>query len=476
MPALSRPFRVLAICSVSIFLVSLDVSILNVAFRSIVAEFGADQRTLLTWSFSGYNIAYAAALLTSSRIADRIGRKRVFVAGTLVFVVGSLLCALSTSAEMLIAARVVQAIGGALLTPASLALVLPEFPVEKRSAAIGIWGAVGGIAAAVGPTVGGILVDALSWHWVFAVNIPIGLVAVWLAVRHLRETPRLDTGSPDVIGAVLSMAGVGLVVLAIVEGDRWGWTSAPTAGSFIAGLVLIGTFVRWCLARPNPVLDLSLTRLRFFAAGNLASMVFSIAFFSMFFVNTQFLQAVWGYSAVRAGLGVSPGPIMAAAFAFPAGRWAERHGHRAIVTLGCVVFAVGIVLNLLFIDADRSYLFPYLPAMLITGAGVGLTISTLGASSNAFLPPHQMAMGSAFNTTVRQVGAALGIALASALLASGADIDTMTGYRRSWLMIAGVAMAAAAAMGVLYRRPTDAQRTAAGADARVAGAAAAGVH
>ncbi len=459
---LSRPYRVLAISSVAIFLVSLDVSILNVAFRSIVAEYGVEKRTLLTWCFSGYNIAYAAALLTSSRIADRVGRKRVFISGTLVFVFGSLVCALSTSAEMLVAARLIQAMGGALLTPASLALVLPEFPVEKRSAAIGIWGAVGGIAAAVGPTVGGILVDTLSWHWVFGINIPIGLLAVGLAIKHLNETPKQVTGSPDVIGALLSMGGVGLVVLAIVEGERWGWTTIGTAGSVLGGLAFVAAFVLWCRTKKDAVLELSLTKLRFFAAGNLASMVFSIGFFAMFFVNIQFLQNVWSYSAVKAGLGVSPGPIMAAVFAFPAGKWAERHGHRTIVTIGCVVFAVGILLNLTFLDGDPSYLFPYLPGMMITGVGVGLTISTLGSSSNAFLPPVRMAMGSAVNTTVRQIGAALGIAIASALLSAGAKIDTMTGYRRSWTMITGVALLAAAVMAVLYRKPTEAQRTAAG--------------
>ena len=281
---LSRPYRVLAISSVAIFLVSLDVSILNVAFRSIVEEYGVEKRTLLTWCFSGYNIAYAAALLTSSRIADRIGRKRVFITGTLVFVVGSLICALSTSAEMLVAARLIQAIGGALLTPASLSLVLPEFPVEKRSAAIGIWGAVGGIAAAVGPTVGGILVDTLSWHWVFGINIPIGLLAVGLSIKHLSETPKQVTGSPDVIGALLSMGGVGFVVLAIVEGERWGWTTVGTIGSFLGGLAFVAAFVLWCRTKKDAVLDLSLTKLRFFAAGNLASMVFSIGFFAMFFV------------------------------------------------------------------------------------------------------------------------------------------------------------------------------------------------
>jgi EmrB/QacA subfamily drug resistance transporter len=463
---MSRPYRVLAICSAAIFLVSLDISVLNVAFGSIVTEFGTEQRTLLTWCFSGYNIAYAAALLTAGRIADRLGRKRIFIAGTLIFLLGSLFCALSISAPMLIGSRVLQALGGALLTPASLSLILPEFPVEKRSAAIGLTGAVGGFAAAAGPTIGGVIVDTLNWHWVFAVNIPIGLVAVVLSISYLRETPRIDSGRPDVGGALLSMGGVGLIVLAIVEGDRWGWTSAKTVGSAIFGVMLLGVFVLWCRRHPAPVLDLTLTKMRFFSAGNTASMVFSIAFFGMFFVNTQFLQTMWGYSAIRAGLAISPGPLMAAAFAFPSGTWSERFGHRGVVAVGCATFALGIAMNLLLLTTERNYLFAYFPAGIMTGIGVGLTISTLGSSSSAFLPPAKMAMGSATNATVRQIGAAVGIALASATLAAKATAGTMASYRRAWLIICLAALLAGVVMAVLYRRPTDAQRTAASGPAR----------
>jgi EmrB/QacA subfamily drug resistance transporter len=458
---MSRPYRVLAICSAAIFLVSLDISVLNVAFRSIVEEFGADQRTLLTWSFSGYNIAYAAALLTAGRIADRLGRKKIFITGTFIFLVGSLFCALSTSAPMLIGSRVVQALGGALLTPASLSLILPEFPVEKRSAAIGLTGAVGGFAAAAGPTIGGIIVDTLNWHWVFAVNIPVGIIAMYFAFTYLRETPIIDSGKPDVGGALLSMSGVGLLVLAIVEGDRWGWASTATLGSAVFGLVLICTFVLWCKRHPAPVLDLALVKLRFFAAGNTASMVFSIGFFGMFFVNTQFLQSIWGYSAIRAGLAISPGPLMAALFAFPSGTWSERFGHRTVVAAGCAIFATGIAMNLLLLDRERNYLFAYLPAGMMTGIGVGLTIATLGSSSSAFLPPAKMAMGSATNATVRQIGAAIGIALASATLAAKATAGKMESYRRAWFIICLAAVLAGIVMAVLYRRPTDAQRSAA---------------
>jgi EmrB/QacA subfamily drug resistance transporter len=448
---MSRPYKVLAVCGVATFLVSMDVSVLNVAFRAIIEDFGADKRTLLTWTFSGYNVAYAAGLLTAGRRSGRLGRKRIFLTGTGVFVVGSALCALSTSAEMLVAARVVQAIGGALLTPASLSLVLPEFPLEKRSVAIGVWGAIGGIAAATGPTIGGIIVDTISWHWVFAINVPLGIIAMTLAARQLRETPKQDTGAPDVIGALLSMGGVGLIVLAIVESDRWGAGSGRTIGVAAAGVALLAVFVGWCRRNPDAVFDVTLARLRFFTAGNLASLLFSVGFYAMFFV---------GYSAVRAGLAISPGPFMAAVFAFPAGKWAERYGHRAVVTAGCVVFCIGVALNLAFLDASPGYLFPYLPAMMITGIGVGLTIAMLGASSNAFLPPHRFAMGSAVNTTLRQVGAAIGIALAAALLAGGSP-GSLRGFRVSWALIIVSVLTAAVAMAALYQRPTDAQRAAA---------------
>ena len=313
---MERGWKVLATTSVGSLMVFLDTSILNVAFRSMVKDFGPRSQGQLTWVFSAYSIAFAAALLTAGRAADRIGRKRMFLIGVVVFAVGSGLCGISPTVSVLIASRIVQAIGGALIVPSALALVLPEFPPERRSAAIGISGAVGGLSAAFGPAVGGILVEAFGWRSVFTINLPLSVLAIVLGSRILRESK--DTTAvamPDPIGGVLAIAGVGLLTAAIVEGDNWGWFSARVVGAVILSITLLVLFVVRSSHHPIPVIDLTLFRLRFFSAANLSSLLFSMGFYGMFFVNVQFLQGVYRYSPIRSGFASAPGPVMAAIFA-----------------------------------------------------------------------------------------------------------------------------------------------------------------
>ncbi len=457
---MSRGWKVLALTSLGVYLVALDVSVLNVAFRTMLEDFGPEHRTLLAWVLSGYNIAFAAALLTAGRAADRFGRKRAFLVGVAIFGGGSVLCGLAPTPGLLIAARVVQALGGALLFPASLALVLPEFPVTRRSAAIGIWGAVGGIAAATGPTIGGIIVDRLDWRWIFFVNVPVCAVALVVGSRLLREWREPNArGLPDVVGALLAMAGVGLFTLAVVQGEEWGWTSGRVGVALTAAAVLLAGFVVRCRRHPAPVLDLALLRLRFFTAANIAVFLFSVGFFAMFFSNVQFLQEVWGYSIVSSGMALSPGPLVAAAMAPLAGRWAERYGHQRMIVPGLACFTAGMATLWAAAGSDPEYLTMFLPAMVVTGIGVGLALPTLGSASNAYLPADRFAMGSAFNATCRQVGAALGVAAVTAIRLSA---DTpLQGYERSWAFICACSAAAGIAMVALYRRPTAAELAAA---------------
>jgi len=326
--ALSRGAKTLALTSTGIALVSLDVTILNVAFGSLLREFGTDTRRELTWLFSGYNIAYAATLLTAGRLADAYGRKKAFIRGLIIFAIGSALCGIAQNPEMLIASRVLQAIGGAILSPASLALVLPEFPIERRSAAIGIWGAVGGLSAALGPVIGGWLIDIANWRLVFFVNVPVCLIAAAIGVRYLKES--LDETAHkhvDIPGALLAVVSVGLLALAIVQSDEWGWATPTTIGILIAAAVATAAFVATCRRSTTPVLDLRLLKLPFVTASTIAGLVFSAGFFAMIFVNTQWLQAVWGYGVLKSGWCTVPGPFMAALVAAPAGRAAQRFGH-----------------------------------------------------------------------------------------------------------------------------------------------------
>ncbi|NDF55973.1 MAG: MFS transporter, partial [Proteobacteria bacterium] len=270
----------------------------SLRFR-LLPEFydGKVATSTLTWVFSAYNIAYAAGLLTAGRLADAFGRKRAFLTGLSIFMVGSLLCAFAPSALMLVAARAVQAVGGAVLTPSSLALVLPEFPVEKRSAAIGIWGAVGAVAAASGPTIGGFLVDTFSWHAVFLVNVPLCLLALSVGVKLLRESR--DETAPrtvDYLGAILAVFGVGLLTLMIVQSDEWGWATQRALLVFALALAFLVSFIIRCRVAAHPVLDLKLLKLPFVTAAAISGFGFTMGFFSLIFVNTQWLQTVWNYS------------------------------------------------------------------------------------------------------------------------------------------------------------------------------------
>ena len=459
----SRGAQVLALTSVGVALVSLDVSIVNVAFGSLINEWGTGSRRLLTWIFSGYNIAYAAGLLTAGRMADAYGRKRAFLTGLVIFSIGSTLCGFAGSPEMLVSARVVQALGGAILTPASIALVLPEFPVEKRSVAIGIWGAVGGLSAAMGPVIGGFLVEWFNWRSIFFVNIPFCALAFLIGTRLLRESrDESARKTVDVLGALLAVSGVGSLTLALVQSDEWGWASATTLGVLAASATLLFLFTLRCNTVKVPLLDLKLLKLPFVSAANLAGVVFSLGFYSMIFLNTQWLQTVWNYSTLRSGLAIFPGPFMAAVVAAPAGKLAQKHGHSKIIGIGATIFALAMFAENLLLDASPNYWTQYFPCALFTGIGVGLCVSTLSSSASAYLPPARFAMGSALNTTSRQVGAALGLATVGSILSSSITSgDPTQGIHRGWVFVGVTALATGLVMLVMYRRPTAEQLAAA---------------
>ena len=445
------------------------MSIVIVAKRTIDEDLGGG--SLLTWVFSAYAIAYAAALLTAGRFADVFGRKRSFIRGVLWFSFGSLLCGFAPTAWFLVAARVVQAFGGAQLTPASLALVLPEFPVEKRTQAIAIWGASGGLAAALGPSVGGVLVDTLGWRSLFFVNIPFTLLTVLLGRKILRESkdPNAER-KVDYPSAALGFSGVALIVLGISQSEVWGWANGTTIAALIAGVVLCAAFARRCHSATNPILDLSLFRLRFVVAANVAGVLFSMGFIGMWLLNTFWLQAVWGYGVAMSGLATFPGPASAAFVAPFAGKYADRFGHSRVLFVGALLLAGGTFgLNGTIPDSP-AYLTRYLPWMFITGIGVGLSISTLSSSATAFLKPTQLAMGSALNNTFRQVGTALGAALSLAIAAP--TLSRVEAARRAgqsvldvskieihgaWLMNAFIYLAAGIAMLAIFKRPTESQ-------------------
>ena len=447
-----RAWKVLGVAAAGVYVVFLDATIVNIAFPALSADFAGTTRAGLSWVLNAYAVVFGALLVTAGRLADDRGRKRVFLAGLGVFAAASALCGLAPSVEALVAARALQAVGAALLVPASLALVLPEFPLEKRSTAVGLWGAVGAVAAATGPTLGALLVEGPGWRWVFYVNVPLCAAAVLLGRRVLRESTGTPSGArPDVLGVLLVTAVFGLLSLGLVQGEQWGWGSARVVGCFAAAALVAPLLVRRALRHPSPVLPVRLFAVRSFSAATGATLLFGAAFFSAILCNVLFLTAVWDYSTLRTAVAILPSPVVAALTAPLAGRLADRIGHRRIVVPGALLMVAGQLWYAWRTTAEAGYLVDFLPGALMTGAAIGLAFATLGAAGAQSLGPVQFAAGSAVNATARQLGAVIGVAVLVAVLGEPAPGEALAAFHRAWVVIAALAAGCVAASLALPR-------------------------
>jgi EmrB/QacA subfamily drug resistance transporter len=332
-----------------------------------------------------------------------------------------------------------------MLVPASLGLLLPEFPLERRATATALWGATGAVAAAAGPSLGGLLVDWQGWRAVFFVNLVIGLPALLPARRLLRESREPQTDFPDAVGALLLAAGVGALALAIVQGPDWGWGSARIVGAFAASAVLLGGFL-WRSARHTaPVIELSLFRVRSFAVANVGGFVFAVGFFALLLCNVLFLTGVWHYSILRAGVALTPGPLTAAVAAPLGGRLSDRFGQRVVAVPGSLLFAAGAALLARNMTLELSYVRDFLPATMLGGFGVGLTFAAFGSAAVARLPSNRFSTGGAIHNCIRQIGAVLGISGLVVLLGTPAAGEALHVFHRVWWLIAFTGLVAAIA-------------------------------
>ena len=446
---------IVGVLSLAVFMSSLDLFIVNLAFPYIGREYPGTSLSDLSWVLNGYTIVFAAVLVPAGRWADRIGRRRLFVAGLIAFSAGSLLCGVAPGVAALIAARVVQAAGAGLMVPASLSLLLACVPAAARGRAIGTWSALGALGAALGPVIGGSLVQ-VSWRWVFWINLPVGLAAVLLAARVIPESK--DPGvqvRPDLPGAALLAASVGLLALALVEAPSWGWGSAAFIALLIASAACGAVMVARSKRHPAPVIELALLRSRTFS-GTFAASVLYYAGFGAFVLNSvEFLTGEWRYSAVRAGLAIGPGPLMVLPFArLVAPRLAVRLGGAGrVAAIGCGVNAAAMLLWLSQLQAQPAYLTHLFPAQLLGGAGVGLTIPSLLAAGSASLPPDRFGTGSGILNMARQVGTVLGVAGLIAILAHADRTDPLARYEHGVVLIIGFfAAAGVVAAGLLTAR------------------------
>lgn len=434
--------RTLLVSSLAVFAVFLDTTILFVAFPDITRSFPDVSATDLSWVLNGYTIVFGALLIPLGKFADRRGHKAMFLWGSVVFTIGSLLCAVAPTPATLIAARIVQAVGGAALVPCSLALVLRATPGPRIPVSLAIWGAMGAVAGAVGPTLGAALVELGGWRWVFIINLPVGIATVWLGRKHLRESSDPTAVIPAALGVALLMVGSALVALGLVRGEDWGWTSSTTIATITGGLAVLGVFVLHQSRTSAPAVDLALFRVRNFAWGNAASMAFGIAFTSMFLSGILFLTQIWGWSILSAGFGVAPGPALVALLAPRMGKLAARIGQRPLLIVGGLSFAVAGVWRWLVLGGESAYITEFLPTLVVTALGVALCLPQLSSVIGQALPPNRLGVGGAVNQAIRQFAGTIGVALTVGLLGTPSSLEEALDHFDQvwWVLIIGGAV------------------------------------
>jgi EmrB/QacA subfamily drug resistance transporter len=433
-----RPGQVLAIVCAGIVLANLDLFIVNVALPDIAQDLGDANLGTLSWILNGYAIVYAALLVFCGRMAERYPRNLSFLMGIVLFTVASAACALANSVEVLVAFRLLQAAGAALLTPTSLGLILATFPAERRGGAVRVWAAVGGFAAALGPLVGGLLVT-LSWRWIFLVNVPIGLLALVVGWIKLPRVPGHDVPAPYLWAAALITIGVAALTFGIVKVNDWGWHASGVALSFAVAAAALGLFAVHCLRSVNPFIDPALFRIRDFTRATLTMAPFSTAFGGFLLSLVLWEESVWHWSALKIGLAIAPGPFMVPVTSLlVAGRLIARFGAVMVVTAGLAVFAAGVIVWAVLAGPDASLMFAVL-CVIPSGIGVGLILPTLMGFGTSALPASSLATGSGVINMVRQIGFAVGVAMFVAIVGSPGSAEAhIAAFRLAWWVMAAV--------------------------------------
>jgi EmrB/QacA subfamily drug resistance transporter len=439
--SVATPGQVLAIVCVGICLANLDLFIVNVGLPNIAQDFRGASLEDLSWILNAYAIAYAALLVFFGRLAERHSRDLSFLLGVGLFTVASAACAVAGNIEALIAFRVAQAAGAALMTPTSLGLLLASFPPDRRAWAVRTWTAIGGLAAALGPLVGGVLVT-FSWRWIFIVNVPIGVVAILIGWWKLPRVPGHDVPRPSPWAAFLVTGGIGALTFAIVKANDWGWASRGVAVSLAVAIVLLALFVRHCLRAKNPFVDPALFEVRPFTGASLVMAPYSAAFGAMLLSSALWQQTAWGWSALKTGLAIAPGPLLVpfTSLLF-AGRLIARFGAAAVIAAGIGFFTAGIVIWATLIGAEPSML-TITGALVLIGIGVGLTFPTLMGVSAGSLPPSSFATGSGVINMIRQASLAIGVAIFVAIVGEPTSMsERIAAFHRGWWIMVVMTLA-----------------------------------
>ncbi len=456
-----RRWLALALLCVVQFMVVLDIAIVNVALPSIQLDLGFSQGDL-QWVISAYALVFGGFLLLGGRAADMLGRRRIFLGGIVVFTVASLLAGLAWSEASLISARAVQGLGAAIITPAALSILSTTFAEgRERNIALGAWGAVGGFGAVAGVLLGGVLTDALSWEWIFFVNVPVGVVGFVLAPFLLRESRDARVNRFDLPGAVLVTSGLSSAVYAITQAGQKGWLAAETLGVFGASLVLLGAFVAWELHHPEPLMRFGILQTRTVSGANVAGFILGTALFSMFLMLTLYMQQVLGYSAMKTGLAYLAVAGTAIVWSGVAGQLVTRVGVKPVLVVGMAMLTAGL-LWFTQVSVDGSYVTDLMPGFLIIGVGIGFSFVPISIAALAGVKAAEAGLASGLINTSQQIGGALGIAALSTIatsktqdsVSSGSALPValVDGFQSAFLVGAIVAALGVVAALTLIRR------------------------
>ncbi len=415
----NRRWWTLAAVAVGLFMIMLDNTVVNVALPSIQRDLGVGISEL-QWIVTGYALSFAALMLTGGKLADLLGRRRVFVLGIVVFTIASLFCGLADSGESLIAWRIVQGVGAALMNPATLAIISAAFPPHQRGMAIGIWAGVSAMALALGPLLGGLITQHWSWGWVFLINVPVGVVGVaasYVLIDESRDTS--EEQRPDIPGLLTSGVGLFALTYGLIEANAYGWSSGRIAGAFVVAAVSLAAFVVLELRQRLPMMDLSLFKNGTFTGANLAMLLVALAMFGVFFFLSLYMQNILGFSATQTGAAFLPMTLLIMFIAPAAGKLSDRFGSRWLIASGLTLLAVQLFYYATLGTSEGFW--NLLPGLLVGGVGMALAMTPTAAAVIRAVPTDKAGVGSATLNSMRQVGGALGIALMGAIMAEVVD-------------------------------------------------------
>ena len=451
-----RPYLALATGSLAFVLGTVNVTVSNVAFPEIVRSFPGVSNGMTGWIIAGYSLAFASTMLAGGRLADRYGRLTVFRVGLFGLLIGALGAGLAPSPLILVFARAIQGMFGALTVPSSLALVLPQFPQTKQASVIGIWAAAGMVASGLSPGFAALVLEVSSWRWVYLILVPIVVLGLIGAKLYLEETAEAKADSQlDLLGVLMGSASVFLLVLGTLQGRSWGWLSPYTVACFAGTTLLLPLFLIRSSKHPEPLFDPGLFRIRSFTVSNVAVTFAMVGAFTSWFLWPLFLTEVWEYSKAKVGLAFTPSPVLSAVVAVLGGRWADRRGFRGIMALAALIATVGFLWLYFFLDEEVQFWFAFFPSSVMFGFGMGVLASQLNSAALRDIPPESTATANGIHQSLRYAVGGMGAATAITVLNGTHEVQR---YSVMWLLLGILMFLVAPLMWFLYPKEPNAVR------------------